>query len=167
MAAELEALAPSLAARVRAGRRQGEWRAGATPGVCRAASGPGWALVGDAGLTMDPISAAGISNAFRDAELLAAAAHEGLSGRAPLDEALAPFEEQRNAASLPLYAFARDMARFDPPLPAVVELFASLPGNQPDTDAYFGLFAQTVAVGDFFAPDNVERIVKAARGAAG
>ena len=29
--------------------------------------GPGWALVGDAGLVMDPITAYGIGHAFRDA----------------------------------------------------------------------------------------------------
>jgi flavin-dependent dehydrogenase len=33
-------------------------------------------LVGDAGLTLDPITAAGITNAFRDAELLASAVDE-------------------------------------------------------------------------------------------
>jgi flavin-dependent dehydrogenase len=34
-------------------------------------SGLGWALVGDAGLRMDPITGQGIADAFRDAELLA------------------------------------------------------------------------------------------------
>jgi len=29
--------------------------------------GPGWALVGDAGVTMDPSTAEGITNALRDA----------------------------------------------------------------------------------------------------
>ena len=32
--------------------------------------GPGWALVGDAGYHKDPITAQGISDAFRDAELV-------------------------------------------------------------------------------------------------
>ena len=39
--------------------------------------GPGWALVGDAGLVMDPITGQGIADAFRDAELLA----ERVAGR--------------------------------------------------------------------------------------
>ena len=34
-------------------------------------SGPGWALVGDAGYHLDPITAQGMLDAFRDAELLA------------------------------------------------------------------------------------------------
>jgi flavin-dependent dehydrogenase len=41
------------------------------PGHLRRAHGPGWALVGDAGYYKDPISAHGISDALRDAELLA------------------------------------------------------------------------------------------------
>ena len=39
--------------------------------------GPGWALVGDAGYFKDPITAHGITDALRDAELLARAALEG------------------------------------------------------------------------------------------
>ena len=155
MPAELEALVPRFAERVRAARRETKWLAAATPGVCRAPSGPGWALVGDAGLTMDPITAAGITNAFRDAELLSAAIDEG---------ALDRFEERRAPASLPLFAFSRDMAKLDPPPQAMIDLFTSLPGNQADTDAYFGVFAQTVPVMQFFAPENMARIVAAGRG---
>lgn len=43
-------------------------------GHMRQAHGPGWALVGDAGYFKDPITAHGISDALRDAELLARAA---------------------------------------------------------------------------------------------
>jgi hypothetical protein len=46
----------------------------------------------------------------------------------------------------------------------MIDLFTSLPGNQPDTNAYFGVFAQTVPVMQFFAPDNVARIVAAGGG---
>jgi len=164
MPAELQALAPRFAERVLAARRETKWLAGATPGVCRAPSGPGWALVGDAGFTMDPIAAAGMTNAFRDAELLSAAIDEGLSGGEPLDQAVGRFEEQRAPVSLPLFAFSRDMAKLDPPPQAMIDLFTSLPGNQPDTNAYFGVFAQTVPVMQFFAPDNVARIVAASGG---
>ena len=43
------------------------------PGYMREPWGPGWALVGDAGYWKDPISAHGLSDALRDAELLARA----------------------------------------------------------------------------------------------
>ena len=135
--------------------------AGVTTGVCRKPSGPGWALVGDAGLTMDPITAAGMTNAFRDAELLSDLIHEGLTGSDPFDDVVAQFEERRNAASLQLYGFAHDMGKLEPPPQLMIDLFSSLPGNQEDIDAYFGVFAQTVPVTQFFAPDNVERIIAA------
>ena len=41
------------------------------PGYLRRSHGPGWALVGDAGYWKDPISAHGLTDALRDAELLA------------------------------------------------------------------------------------------------
>src|SRR5262249_2238181 len=46
-------------------------------GFMRQACGPGWALVGDAGYFKDPITAHGITDALRDAELLANAASTG------------------------------------------------------------------------------------------
>jgi 2-polyprenyl-6-methoxyphenol hydroxylase-like FAD-dependent oxidoreductase len=41
------------------------------PGYVRQACGPGWALVGDAGSYLDPLSTHGITDALRDAESLA------------------------------------------------------------------------------------------------
>ena len=46
-------------------------------GFLRQAFGPGWALVGDAGYFKDPLTAHGITDALRDAELLANAAAGG------------------------------------------------------------------------------------------
>ena len=55
----------------------------------RAYAGRGWALVGDAGYHKDPITGYGITDALRDAELLAEAAGAGLAGREPMEQALA------------------------------------------------------------------------------
>jgi flavin-dependent dehydrogenase len=41
------------------------------PGYIRQAHGPGWALIGDAGSFLDPLSTHGITDALRDAETLA------------------------------------------------------------------------------------------------
>jgi flavin-dependent dehydrogenase len=41
------------------------------PGYLRQAHGPGWALIGDAGSFLDPLSTHGITDALRDAEILA------------------------------------------------------------------------------------------------
>jgi len=51
-----------------------------TAGFLRRAAGPGWALVGDAGYYRDPITAHGITDALRDAELLSRAVIEGGDG---------------------------------------------------------------------------------------
>jgi 2-polyprenyl-6-methoxyphenol hydroxylase-like FAD-dependent oxidoreductase len=95
--------APGLAARVAAGRAPRGVRtfAGVT-GYLRRAWGPGWALVGDAGSWKDPISAHGLTDALRDAELLARAVVSGGGDEAAEGEALAGYQAVRDRLSLPL-----------------------------------------------------------------
>jgi hypothetical protein len=57
------------------------------------------------------------------------------------------------------------MARLEPPTQEIVDFFVGLGQSQEDADAYFGVFAQTVPVSEFFAPDNVQRISAAAAAA--
>jgi 2-polyprenyl-6-methoxyphenol hydroxylase-like FAD-dependent oxidoreductase len=160
MHAEFDALAPPFGERVHAAERVSRWRTGCASGFCRTPVGKGWALTGDAGLTMDAITAAGITNAFRDSATLAELVTAGLG--ADLDESLAGFEERRNAGSLPLYQFTSQMAKLEPPAQEVIDLLVGLARNQDDADAYFGVFAQTVPVSEFFAPENLQRISAAA-----
>ncbi len=75
-------------------------------GAFRRPWGRGWALVGDAGLHKDPLSGCGISDALFHARLLASAVDEGLSGRAPLTEALAAYHLRRDEAASELYDLA-------------------------------------------------------------
>ncbi len=157
--AEMEAISPDLAARLKAGRQESEIRTGGTRSFIRQASGSGWALTGDAGMNMDPISAQGISNSFLQAEMLSDAIIRGFAEGNP-DEALAAFGEKRNETLGPIYAFTSEMARLDPEPPAeIIQLFMGLAKSQTDTDAYFGVFAQTVPVAEFFAPENMGRIM--------
>ena len=89
--AVLSGVSPELARSVNASEASGKLRAFAgTTGFLRRASGPGWALVGDAGYFRDPITAHGITDALRDAELLARAVAEGGDG------ALAGYQETRD-----------------------------------------------------------------------
>ena len=70
----LAEVAPALAASASPRARLESLRGFAgRPGFLRQAWGPGWALVGDAGYFKDPITAHGITDALRDAELLARA----------------------------------------------------------------------------------------------
>jgi 2-polyprenyl-6-methoxyphenol hydroxylase-like FAD-dependent oxidoreductase len=152
-------LAPELAEQVRAGRRAERFRGTADlPNFYRKPYGPGWALVGDAGYHKDPITAQGISDAFRDAELLAGAIDEGFSGRQPLEAALADYEETRNAATRPVYDMTCQFAALQPPPPEMQQLMAALRGNQEQTDRFFGTVVGTVPIPEFFAPENLGRI---------
>jgi flavin-dependent dehydrogenase len=90
---------------------------GAVPGFFRTPFGPGWALVGDAGYNKDPITAQGISDAFRDAEACATAIHESLTGARSYDEAMADHQQARDTAAGPIYGFTSEMAMMAPPRP--------------------------------------------------
>ncbi|MFN0089006.1 MAG: NAD(P)/FAD-dependent oxidoreductase [Acidimicrobiales bacterium] len=158
----LAQVAPGLAERVAAGEREDRWCTGATANVVRKPWGPGWALVGDAGCFKDPCTARGISDAFRDAELLADAIHRGLAGGGALSDALAQFERRRDEATLPTFEFTCQLAPFDPPTPEMLALFGALRGNQAQIDRFWGVLAGTVPVQDFFSPDSVAAIMAAA-----
>ena len=68
-------LAPDFADRLRGATRESNRRYwGAN--YFRTPFGPGWALIGDAGYSRDFITAQGITDAFRDAELCATAVHK-------------------------------------------------------------------------------------------
>ena len=75
-------LAPEFAERVRAARRESKFVGSAElPGYFRKPFGPGWALLGDAGYHKNPITAMGINDAFRDAELVADAVDDAVAER--------------------------------------------------------------------------------------
>lgn len=155
------ALVPALADRVRQGKHEERFvGTGETANFFRKPYGPGWALVGDAGYHKDPATAQGISDSFRDAEQLAAAIDAGVSERRPLDEALAEYEQHRNAAVLPMYEFTCQLANLgEPPSPELLHLLAVLHGNQTETNRFLGVWAGTVPIPEFFAPENVQRLL--------
>jgi flavin-dependent dehydrogenase len=133
------------------------------PNFFRKPYGPGWALAGDAGYHKDPFTGQGIANAFCDAERLADAIDAGCSGSCSLDDALDGYERQRNEAFLPMYEYTCHLASLDPPSQDEQNFFAALRGNQPETDRLFGaILAGTVPLDEFFAPNNVRRIIASA-----
>ena len=161
------ALAPGLAERVRGATRADRFRGTAQlPNFYRRPHGDGWALVGDAGYHKDPILALGISDAFRDAELLADAVDSGIRGRTPLQQALAGYEQERNELSAHGFQTTIEFAGLQPPPPHMQQLFAALRDRPEDRDRLFGTFAGTVSPERFFAPDNLGRILAAEAAAA-
>jgi len=156
-------LTPVLADRLKGGTRETKFFGTADiPNFFRKPYGPGWVLVGDAGYHKDPIGAQGISDAFRDAELAANAVDAGFSGKRPLDEALAEYEQTRNDAVMAMYKFNCELASHEPPSPEMQQLFGALRGNRPDTERFLGTLAGSVPVPEFFAPENTERILAGA-----
>ncbi|MER5215284.1 NAD(P)/FAD-dependent oxidoreductase [Streptomyces sp. NPDC002838] len=116
--------------------------------------GPGWALVGDAGYHKDPLTGQGISDAWRDAELLADAVDRVWSGAEEWESALAGYERTRNAASDLIYEFTCEAAGFDLD-PMTRQLVRVVATHQEDADRFFGMIAGSVPAEEFFAPDNL------------
>ena len=94
----------------------------AVPNFFRKPFGPGWALVGDAGYNKDFITAQGISDAFRDAELCASALDEALSGARSFDDAMSDYQRTRDEHVLPMFEFTVQLASLEPPPPELQQL---------------------------------------------
>jgi 2-polyprenyl-6-methoxyphenol hydroxylase-like FAD-dependent oxidoreductase len=118
----LRRAAPELADRLRTG-----WRASPVTGMLRApnllrrAHGPGWALVGDAGYHRDPITGHGLSDAYRDAEMLAGALDAALRGDLEETCALRGYQQHRDRALREVFELTCALAGY-PPVPEFVEL---------------------------------------------
>jgi flavin-dependent dehydrogenase len=86
---------------------------GGVPGYVRTSGGPGWALVGDAGYFKDPITAHGMTDAVRDAELLADAILDTVQGGVPEAVALARYQQVRDRLSSALFEVTEAVAAYD------------------------------------------------------
>jgi flavin-dependent dehydrogenase len=120
--ARLEGHAPALAERLRTGRRvspvTGMLR---MPNHLRQAHGAGWALVGDAGYHRDAVTGHGLSDAYRDAELLAVALDQALTGERDEHTALGDYGDRRDRALREVFELTCALADY-PPVPRFVEL---------------------------------------------
>jgi len=104
----LNDVSPTLAKRVAGSKVSGKIRGFAgVNGFLRRSAGPGWALVGDAAYFKDPLTAHGITDALRDAELLARAVTAGG------DEALAGYQSTRDELVGGLFDVTDKIASFD------------------------------------------------------
>jgi flavin-dependent dehydrogenase len=90
------------------------------PGFVRESLGPGWALVGDAAYFKDPITAHGITDALRDAELLARAIARGSN------QALAEYQSTRDDLSEDVFRVSDDIASFEWDLASLEESHLTL-----------------------------------------
>jgi hypothetical protein len=109
---------------------------------------------------MDPITAAGMRDAFLDAERWAEAISAGLSGDMGLS--LKAAHEDRDAYLLPRYAFTTGLATLSSPPPEHLQVFMAAAGNQEATDGFVSLVAGVLTPMEYFAPANVEKILAGA-----
>jgi len=155
-------LAPEFAERVRGAKRESKFIGSAElPGYFRKPFGPGWVLVGDAGYHKNPITAMGINDAFRDAELVASALDDAFSEKRPFDEGLASYQQTRDEAAMPVYEFTAEFATMEPPPPEMQQLIGAMQGNQEAQDSFISVQAATLPAPEFFAPENVGKIMGA------
>ena len=92
----------------------------------------GWALVGDAGYFKDPITAHGMTDALRDAELLSVALLTGWSGGAPEASVLASYQARRDSLSVRLFEATEKIADYDWNLPGVQRLLREVSSAMTD-----------------------------------
>jgi flavin-dependent dehydrogenase len=110
------------------------------PGWIRRSAGPGWALVGDAGYFKDPITAHGITDALRDAQLLARAILDAPTSRPSWFAASRRYQRTRDRLSQPLFDVTERIAGYRWDLAEVREQLHQLSrAMRPEVDALLEL----------------------------
>jgi len=150
--------APEFAARIRDAKREERLVGASVPNFFRTPYGSGWALVGDAGYTRDFMTAQGINDAFRDAELCANALGDAWSGRRSWDEAMADYQARRDRQVRAMYEFTCEFASFAPPPPEKKQLMGAIHGNREAMDGFARVVAGVTSPAEFFSDENVGRI---------
>jgi 2-polyprenyl-6-methoxyphenol hydroxylase-like FAD-dependent oxidoreductase len=148
-------LVPEFAERLKGAKRQSKIAGAVVPNFFRKPYGPGWTLVGDAGYTKDPITAQGIKDAFRDAELCVNALDQTFTGERSFDDAMGDYQNTRDADVLPMYEFTTQLATLEPPPPETQQLLGAIYGNQKAMDQFVQMNAGTISPAQFFAPENL------------
>jgi hypothetical protein len=77
--------------------------------------------------------------------------------------AVAEYEQRREQAWVPYIEFTMKLASLQPPPEEMQQLFGALRGNQPDTDRFLGIIAQVTSIPEFFAEENIGRIMAQAQ----
>ena len=156
-------IVPDFAARFRAGTREARFVGMSLENFLRKPFGPGWTLVGDAGYTKDFITALGISDAFRDAELSATGLDEALSGARPFEDVMAAYQSERDRAdSLPFSEFTTELATLQPLPPELERVLHAVHGDQEAMDGYARVGGAVTSPADFLSEQNVRRLLAGA-----
>ena len=154
---------PEMGERIRAATREERFTSsGELPNFYRKPYGPGWALVGDAGYHKDPITAFGITDAFHQVELPVDALDQSFSGPRTFDDAMGDYQRQRDEATMPMFDLTCQLAALEPPPPDMQQLLGAVATNEDATNDFASVMAGTLPPPEFFAPENIGRIMQAA-----
>ncbi|MEV4334907.1 NAD(P)/FAD-dependent oxidoreductase [Streptomyces sp. NPDC049597] len=150
---QIRATAPALYDRIDGKRRIERLRGtGDQRNFFRQATGPGWALVGDAGHHKDSITARGISDAFLQAETLVRRVGDLLGGDPlRLDRALRDYAEDRDAALVPGYESTLAVAQLAPHEQRL-SLLRAVERDEDLTSIYFDMVAGIETVSALYTP---------------
>jgi 2-polyprenyl-6-methoxyphenol hydroxylase-like FAD-dependent oxidoreductase len=154
-------LAPEVAARVRGAKREDRFHGGSVPNFFRKPYGPGWGLIGDAGYNKDPITAQGISDAFRDAEAYSTALDEIFTGARTFEDAMAEHQMSRDAHALPIYEFTTQLATMEAPPPDVQQVLLAVSRNADAQSNFVSMVAGTMSPVEFFSPEHLGPLMAA------
>ncbi|HEU5002022.1 MAG TPA: NAD(P)/FAD-dependent oxidoreductase [Actinomycetota bacterium] len=144
-------LVPAFAERIAAAVRETPIRGGVTPNFFRRPFGRGWALVGDAGYTKDPITAQGISDAFLDGERCVQALDEWRTGGRPFADALGAYQADRDRRAMPMYEFTIKLASMEMPGPDLMAVVQAAAGSPEGSDLFASASAGTAPLSELFA----------------
>jgi 2-polyprenyl-6-methoxyphenol hydroxylase-like FAD-dependent oxidoreductase len=156
-------LAPEFAERIHAAKRESRIVGTAVPNFFRKPFGPGWALVGDAGYNKDFVTAQGISDAFRDAELCATALDEALSGARSFEAAMGDYHAGRDNQVLAMFELTTQFATLEPPPPELQQLLGAMAGNESAMNGFARVMAGVTSPAEFFSKENIGNILAAGR----
>ena len=116
-------------------------------GYYRSATGPGWALVGDAGHFKHPTTGQGIGDALAQADRVA----EDLLGGGHL----AGYQQWRAERSAEAYEFSFRAARL--PEPRTAARYAGLAADPVASQQFLDTFTRTASLSDVFTPERSSR----------
>lgn len=143
----LQTIAPDWSQALSRGERCGPVRGfPGIPGFLRQPWGRGWALVGDASHFKDPLTTHGMTDALRDAELLARAVRASAHGEVGTDQALAAYQDLRDTFCHPLLGLSDRAAAYDWSMAELRELLVAVSrAMRPELQYLLGLDATPVA----------------------
>ncbi|MFI6579570.1 NAD(P)/FAD-dependent oxidoreductase [Embleya sp. NPDC050493] len=121
----------------------------------RRAAGPGWVLVGDAGHHKDSITARGITDAFRQVQLLVDCVGDGLHDPRRLAHALGRFAAERDDMLVTDYRNTLKTAALAAGKHQI-ELLRVIAGSTELTDRYFSAMSGACPADEFVTPELLD-----------